>query len=152
MVVLLMPEVKLGKGGPEGQAGRFVFYWASGMSPFMAKKWHHLLLCQGPASSARATSTTTNSTQMLRDAGSGLPLLSSSSSSLLPSLSGKGWSFTSAVQLELGWWLLCPPVMASWFHGTPLHSWGHRVGVWGAQRLHQHRGFLGLAPLQGQQF
>lgn len=41
---------------------------------------------------------------MLGDAGSGLPLLSSSSSSLLlPSLSGEAWSFTSAVQLELGW-------------------------------------------------
>lgn len=89
---------------------------------------------------------------MLGDAGRGLPLLSSSSSSLLPSVSVEAWSFTSAVQLELEWWLLCPPVMAGWLHGTPSHFWGHRVGVWGAQGLHQHRGSLGLAPLQGQQF
>lgn len=84
---------------------------------------------------------------MLGDAGSGLPLLFFSFSSLLPSLSGEALSFTSAVQLELGWWLLCPPVMASWFHGTPSHCWGRRVGVWGAQGLHLQGRLLGLAPL-----
>lgn len=48
MVVLPMPRVKLGKGGPEGPAGRFVFCWDPGMSPFTAKQQRQLWLCQGP--------------------------------------------------------------------------------------------------------
>lgn len=48
MVVLLMLGVKLGKGDPEGKAGRFVFCWGSGMSPFTAKKRRQLRLCQAP--------------------------------------------------------------------------------------------------------
>lgn len=45
--VLPMLGVKLGKGDPEGPAGRFVFCWGSGMSLFTAKKWCQLRLCQG---------------------------------------------------------------------------------------------------------